>query len=317
MSKRIGVVVTIALIVHGGVGHWPEDLHDRAVEGAKNAVCTGRHLLEAGASALDAVCAATCVLEDDPIFNAGTGSVPNLSGFVEMDACVMDGADGQIGAVAAIQRVKNPILVARAVLERTDHVLLAADGALRFARSVGFKDFDPLTPERHEEWVERRAQAATLLSGDAPRTSQFLRAHPEYGIGTVGAVACDSQGMLCSATSTGGVTLKLPGRVGDTPIPGAGTYATRYAAASATGTGELVIRVLGSQRICAAVERGAKLADAINDCLNEIQRRFSSGDVGFIGVSNEGDVSAAHRTRHMPHAWFVGRGDIVGTIATA
>ena len=237
--------MTLALIVHGGAGSWRPGSDADAINGTTEAVAAGRKILEAGGSAIDAACAAAVVLEDNPIFNAGTGAVLNIDGFVEMDACVMVSDNNQIGAVAAIQRVKNPILVARQVMEQTDHVMLAGDGAQRFARVMGHADHDPITPERRADWQDKTSRLQIAVGADgmgAMKIRHFLKSHPEYAGGTIGTVALDSRGVLCACTSTGGVTMKLVGRVGDTPLPGAGTYASKFAASSATGTGEYVIR---------------------------------------------------------------------------
>src|SRR5262245_56411212 len=218
-----------AIAVHGGAGNWEVTQHDAARAGVRAAAKQAGLLLAQGAAALDAVTAAVTALEDDPVFNAGTGSVLNRGGEAEMDAAVMTGHDLAFGAVAAILRVRNPVLVAHQVMERSGHALLTGEGAVRFARACGYADYDPVTAESRAAWE---------------------RAHNEARLGTVGAVALDLDGRLAAASSTGGTSLKLPGRVGDTPLPGAGTYATRDAAASATGKGELVMRMLGTKRIC-------------------------------------------------------------------
>jgi beta-aspartyl-peptidase (threonine type) len=253
------------------------------------------------------------VLEDNPIFNAGTGAVLNFDGFVEMDACVMVSANREMGAVSAIQRVKNPIVVARQVMEATDHVMLAGDGAQRFARAMGHADYDPISPARHADWLDKKAklQVAVGAGGSgAMKIRNFLMSHPEYAGGTIGAVAIDAKGTLCACTSTGGVTMKLVGRVGDTPLPGCGTYASPFAGISATGTGEYVIRAMSARRISDNVEKGMSLKQAIDAALDDLGRSFDA-DVGFIGVDAQGNAVGAHRTPHMPHAWFSGSSEIV------
>ena len=304
--------MTIALIVHGGAGAWRPGSDDDAIRGTTAAVAAGRKILEAGGSALDAACAAAVVLEDNPIFNAGTGAVLNFDGFVEMDACVMVSNASQIGAVSAIQRVKNPILVARQVMEETDHVMLAGDGAQRFARAMGHADHDPITPARHADWQDKKAKLQVAVGRDglgAMKIRKFLMSHPEYAGGTIGAVALDAEGVLCACTSTGGVTMKLVGRVGDTPLPGSGTYASKFAASSATGTGEYVIRALACRQISDNVEKGMTLNAAIDAVLDGLGRDFDA-DVGFIGIDANGNAVGAHRTPHMPHAWFSGGSEI-------
>jgi L-asparaginase / beta-aspartyl-peptidase len=298
--------MTIALIVHGGAGSWRPGSDADAIAGTTRAVEAGRKILQAGGSALDAACAAAVILEDNPIFNAGTGGVLNYDGYVEFDACVMLSDAAQIGAVSALQRVKNPILVARQVMEQTDHVMLTGEGALRFARVMGHGDHDPITPARYEDWKSKKATLDIGVGKDARgsmKIREFLRKHPEYAGGTIGAVALDQHGVLCAATSTGGVTLKLPGRVGDTPLPGAGTFADAFAASSATGTGEYVIRSLSCRAISQGVKDGKSLEASVADVLAQMTRDFDA-DVGFIGIDANGNAVANHSTAHMPHAFF-------------
>jgi beta-aspartyl-peptidase (threonine type) len=282
--------VTIGLIAHGGAGSWRPGSEQDAIDGMKAAVEAGRRILVDGGSALDAVCATVVLLEDNPIFNAGTGAVLNLDGFCELDACVMESAGHRVGAVAALQRVRNPILVARKVMEETGHVMLAGEGAQRFARAMGFGDHDPVTAARREDWKAKLGQR---------------KGEPEYAGGTVGAAAVDARGVLAAATSTGGVTLKLVGRVGDSPIPGAGNYASPFVAASATGTGEYVLRSLTTRGISDAVERGATLAEAMEAAMDQLGRDFDA-DVGVIAIDRAGVPVARHRTPAMPHAFFSG-----------
>ena len=270
-----------AVVVHGGAGEWDPVRHDAALAGTRAAADLGASHLQRGRSALDAAVAAVVALEDDPLFNAGTGSVLNRNGDVEMDAGVATGHDLGFGAVAAIRRVRNPILIARKVLELSGHVLLAGDGALQFAREQGFDDYDPATAQARAEW-QRARQSARL--------------------GTVGAVALDSEGHLAAATSTGGTLLKLPGRVGDAPLPGAGTYATAHAAVSATGRGELIMRMLAAKSICDFVENGESVQDAVARILAAM-RASVGADAGFIAISRDGSVAFAHGTAFMVHAW--------------
>ena len=302
--------MAIALIAHGGAGKWRPGSDEDAIAGMKSAVRGGRAILVAGGSALEAVCAAVVALEDNPIFNAGTGAVLNFDGFCELDACVMESREARVGAVSGLQRVKNPILVARKVMEETDHVMLTGDGAERFARVMGFAHYDPVTPDRRADWHDKRNRVDEVLGKHALKMRRFLKDHPEYAGGTVGAAAVDASGILAAATSTGGVTMKLVGRVGDSPIPGAGNYASAAIAASATGTGEFVLRSLATRAIAERVERGAPLADAMRSMLDQLGRDYDA-DVGFIAVDRAGTPVAMHRTRDMPHAFFAGRGEVV------
>jgi beta-aspartyl-peptidase (threonine type) len=303
----------IALIAHGGAGAWRPGSEDDAQRGMRSAVEAGRQVLRRGGSALDAVCTTVVQLEDNPVFNAGTGGVLNFDGFVELDACVMESEHARAGAVAALRRVKNPVLVARKVMEETDHVMLAGEGALRFARVMGFGDHDPVTAARRADWEEKKRALAAEGPG-APgrhlRMRDFLRQHPDYAGGTVGAAAVDAKGVLAAATSTGGVTMKLVGRVGDSPVPGAGNYASRWMAASATGTGEYVLRALATRAISERMEQGASLDQAMAAVLEGMRRDYDA-DVGIIGVDRAGQPVARHLTPAMPHAWFSGEDELV------
>jgi beta-aspartyl-peptidase (threonine type) len=273
-------VTRYAIVVHGGCGRWAAKDTAAALAGVRAAVVAARDVLAGGGTALDAVCAAVVLLEDDPLFNAGTGSVLNREGAAEMDAAVMTGEDLRAGGVAAITRVKNPILVARRVMEATPHVLLAGAGATAFARAHGFADYDPVTREARRRF---RARAAT-----AP--------------GTVGAVALDAHGRLAAATSTGGVSLKLPGRVGDSPIPGAGNYASARAAASATGNGELMMRTLAAKAVCDRVAAGRTAQAAAAAAIRTLPAGPGESG-GMIALDARGRVGVAMRGGLMPHAW--------------
>jgi beta-aspartyl-peptidase (threonine type) len=305
----------IGLIAHGGAGSWRIGSEADALEGMRVAAEAGRAVLATGGSALDAVCATVVILEDNPIFNAGTGAVLNFDGFCELDAAVMESTSHRAGAVAALQRVRNPVLVARKVMEETDHVMLAGEGAQRFARALGFGDHDPVTPARLADWKDKRARLGEG-TGQGFTVRRFLKDHPEYAGGTVGAAAVDRQGVLAAATSTGGVTMKLVGRVGDSPLIGAGNYATREVAVSATGTGEFVMRSLAGRDVAERVARGASLDSAMGDVMDALGRDYDA-DVGLIAVDRQGIAVARHRTRDMPHAWFSGEAPVAARMRCA
>jgi beta-aspartyl-peptidase (threonine type) len=275
-------VTRYGIAVHGGCGRWAAKDTAAALAGVRAAVVAARRVLAEGGAALDAVCAAVVVLEDDPLFNAGTGSVLNRDGEAEMDASVMTGEDLRCGGVAAIARVKNPILVARKVMEATPHVLLAGPSATAFARAQGFADFDPVTRESLRRF---RARAATGSPG------------------TVGAVALDAAGCLAAATATGGMSGKLPGRVGDSPIPGAGNYAAAHAAASATGIGELMMRTLATKSVCDLVAAGRTAQGAASAAIRALPAGPGESG-GMIALDARGRVGIAIRAGVMPHAWF-------------
>ena len=302
-----------ALAVHGGCGIWLPRIESAASEGCRHAVAEGRDILLQGGSAIEAVTAACVALEDNPVFNAGTGSVLNYDGNAQMDASFMEGDTLRFGAVGAIERVKNPILVAQKVVEKTDHNILVGSGAVEFARKIGFADYDPRTEARIAEYQALRAK---VPDGEL-KVSQFISGHPEHAhsltIGTVGAVALDSYGHLAAATTTGGMPLKLPGRLGDTPLPGGGTYATAHSAASSTGPGESVMRILGAREVCDLIDGGCIAQLAVEQTLQRIQKLFAM-ETGLIALDEYGRVGIAHRTPEMPHAFFVGDRAIIARI---
>jgi L-asparaginase / beta-aspartyl-peptidase len=277
------------LALHGGAGTLRRG--DMTAEretlyraGLARALICGRDVLAEGGSALDAVTQAVCALEDDALFNAGRGAVFTRTGTQEMDAALMDGRDRRAGAVAGIFGPKNPILAARAVMERSPHVLLIGDGAIRFCREAGlpFAEADYFFTE--SRWV---ALAATLAQeAGGPVDTDESRRH-----GTVGAVARDRAGHLAAATSTGGMTGKLPGRVGDSPIIGAGTYADNTTCAvSATGHGEFFIRYAAAHEIAARIAHGGlSLVDAAGGVIAELGRIGGSG--GLVAVGRDGSMA--------------------------
>ncbi len=267
-----------ALIVHGGAWDIPDRLVGRCRAGCRAALEEGWAVLRSGGLALDAVCAAVRSLEDDPTFNAGTGSSVNTEGVVELDASVMVGAGLQAGAVAAIQGIRHPVDVARKVLEVTPHVLLAGQGAQRFAELHGFV----------------RQPAGTLARPRPP-------ADPCAG-DTVGAVALDLHGGLAAATSTGGTPGKLAGRVGDSPLIGAGTYVTPVGGASATGWGEVIIRSAMTLRAVDALVDGAD-AQAAADVAVTAADRLGEQGAGIIVVDARGGIGQAWSTPRLAFAW--------------
>lgn len=290
------------MMVHGGAGNWKRTDEAAALEGLRRALAAGTALLARGGSALDAVVAAVSLMEDDPAFNAGTGSALNLDGEAEMDAGVMVGDGLKTGNVTCLRRVRNPVQVARKVMEETDHVLLSGEGALKFARLMGFPDYDPVTAARRRDWQEKREALEEKRPGRS-RLARLLRVHPELGGGTVGAVALDRRGKLAAATSTGGVTLKLPGRVGDTPVPGAGNYASPAGAVSATGRGEFMMRFLTAKAVCDRIGAGLSAQQAVDRSLSAMAREVGD-EAGVIALDAEGRMGIGHGTAAMPHGYF-------------
>lgn len=290
-----------AIVTHGGAGDWKAKQARVVLLGMRRAAAAGANILRAGGSALDAVAVAVVALEDNPLFNAGTGSCLNIEGEAEMDASVMVG-EGLAGAVAGIRRVKNPVLVARKVMEETDHVLLSGEGAERFARALDFADYDPVTPERLADYRKKYVHLRNRGYPGLPRLQQLLRRYSELAQGTVGAVALDAKGRTAAATSTGGMTFKLAGRIGDSPVPGAGNYATPRCAASATGQGELIMRCLATKTVCDRVLAGRTAQQAVEQIVAEIQQQLG-GEMGLIALDAEGQIGIAHSTASMPHAY--------------
>lgn len=277
------------LIVHGGAGHVSLLRRPLHVAGCQRAARAGAAVLRAGGSALDAVEAAVRALEDDPIFNAGTGACLNAEGHVELDASIMDGRGLRAGGVCALPPFAEPIAIARAALEDGRHVLYASAGAARFAQEKGFR---PVDEERLITEAARVALAG-VQSGHAPAN---------WAGSTVGAVARDTQGHCAAATSTGGMVNKRPGRVGDSPIIGAGTYADDEAGAvSTTGAGEAMIR-LGVARLATELMRGgASAAQAAGQAIQRLQARLDATG-GVIAIDRKGSWGLARSTETMSWA---------------
>ncbi|MGO9804739.1 MAG: isoaspartyl peptidase/L-asparaginase family protein [Steroidobacteraceae bacterium] len=289
-----------AIAIHGGAGAVPRatlsaQREQRYRAGLEAALDGGYAVLERGGSSLDAVTEAVRILEDDPLFNAGRGAALTREGSAELDAAIMDGRNLRAGAVACVRHVKNPVELARRVMEKSRHVLLVGPGAEEFALEEGM----PLVPNVYFRTPERQAQLEHEQRGE--RVSDLVppRATEPAG-GTVGAVACDRDGNLAAATSTGGMTNKRPGRVGDSPIIGAGTYARNgVCAVSATGHGEYFIRAVAAHHVCAAVEyRGLRLEQAIHELLHEILKGLG-GDGGLIAVDGGGHIVMDFSTEGM------------------
>jgi L-asparaginase / beta-aspartyl-peptidase len=297
------------ILVHGGAGPVTPDRHDRVRAGVRAAAAVGHAILDAGGSALDAVVAAVRVLEDDPEFNAGTGSALTLDGTVETDASVMDGATQRAGAVAAVPDLGNAIALARAVLEAGEHVILAGPAAWRFASEVGIAP----APVGSLVTARARQRLGEALARRTARAEGTDGLEPGQRGGTVGAVARDRAGRFAAATSTGGTPGKRAGRIGDSPIPGAGTWADGGCAISATGDGEAIVRVALAHEIASRVGRGGELGEAVRGALLHL-RAVTGGAAGAIAIDRRGRI-ALQLTPAMPVAWLGtdGAGDTLGT----
>lgn len=299
---------TPVLVIHGGAGVIKRDMSpakEKAVRAAMTkALQDGYAELKAGKSAMDAVTTAIVVLEDDSEFNAGKGSVFTHDGKNEMDAAVMDGESLRAGSVAGVHRVKNPILLARAVMDHSPHVMLVGEGAEAFAKEQGVALVDPSYFRTEERWQQLqkalKEDNEKKPHNDPARASADITKH----FGTVGAVALDSQGRLAAGTSTGGMTDKRWGRVGDSPIIGAGTYANAQCAVSGTGWGEFYMRAVAAHEICMKVsmldepvQRAA--AEVINQEIPSM-----GGNGGAIALDADGNIAMPFNTDGMFRGWI-------------
>jgi len=301
--------MSIAIIVHGGAGNVTPDRAEIVQEGCKEAALIGWRILQAGGSALDAVEAAVHSLEDNPQYNAGTGSCLTSDGNIELDAGIMEGHTLQVGAVACVELIKNPIALARKVLE-SPHVLLVGKGAQEYALECGIPmcELEDLVTERqYQIWLEKRKQTAKeSKTENEPRHHRrevaSLDAREERHR-TVGAVALDMPGHLAAATSTGGISNQYPGRVGDSPLVGCGFYADDNAAVSCTGDGEDFTRLLIAKRAADFVAHGESARDAAATAIAFLGAK-ATGTGGLIMIDRKGNIGFAWNSHHMKHAYI-------------
>ena len=293
---------TISLALHGGAGTLVKGMmtpeKEKQYKGVlKAALDVGYSILERKGSALDAVEVSVNVLEDSPLFNAGKGSVFTANGSHEMDASIMEGANLKAGGVSLVTGIKNPVSLARDVMEKSDHVFLAGEGALEFAKTLNYTLEDPeyfYDEFRYQQWQEIKDSDKFQLDHSVKKDSKF---------GTVGAVACDHQGNLAAATSTGGMTNKRWGRIGDSPIIGAGNYANnKTCAVSCTGSGEYFIRGVVAYEVSALMEfKGLSLEEATHEVIHKRILKIG-GDGGLIAVDGQGNIALPFNTEGMYRA---------------
>jgi beta-aspartyl-peptidase (threonine type) len=282
-----------ALVVHGGCGDVPHGEHAPRNAACARAADAGWALLRQGASALDAAEEAVRILEDEPLLNAGTGSYLQADGVARLDASLM-ASDGRAGAVAQVPGLKNPIRLARYLLEQDAHVMLAGEGALRLGLSLGQPSAVVATADRIAYWRDHLDEACRAL--DYARMAEGWKAgNPR--LGTVGCVAKDQKGRLAAATSTGGTGQCYPGRVGDSPIIGAGTYCTARAGVSMTGVGERIMVLLSAKRLCDLVTDGRSLEEAAGVVLSDLDS--CGGAAGLIALDSSGRVVTVRNTPFM------------------
>lgn len=311
------VVPDVVLGIHGGIGVDKKDmtpeLEKEVRAGLKSALEAGQAKLKAGGTSLDAVEAAIRVMEDLPVFNAGKGAVFTNAGTNELDASIMEGKTKKAGSMAGVMTVKNPISGARAVMEKSKHVLLIGPGADAFAKKQGLEIVDPsyFSTEHRRKAIEEiwKREADAKKRGEAAPDPALPRKKSEYG--TVGAVSLDADGNLAAGTSTGGMTNKMAGRVGDSPIIGAGTYADNDAGAiSCTGHGEFFIRYAVSHEIVAQMKyRGVSAADAAEDVINR-QLKNAGGEGAAIVLDRTGRFTAAYNSEGLYRACITHDGKI-------
>ena len=284
-----------SIIVHGGAGEWEPELLEPGRLGVCRATQAGWAILEAGGSSVDAVEAAVVVMEDDDTFDAGRGSFLNADGQVELDAGFMDGGNLLVGAVAGVQFVQNPIRLARAVMEKSEHVLLVAGGAQRFAAKMGFRPCeltDLAVPREFERW-QKHLRERTGSEGRRKRKT----------CDTVGCVAIDQGGHVAAGTSTGGTANKMPGRVGDVPMVGCGFYADdRLGGASSTGWGEAIAKVLLARLVLDYLNQRGDPQQAAQAAIQELQDRVA-GDGGIVLLAPDGRPGWYRNTTYMPFAY--------------
>ncbi|HEY3419213.1 MAG TPA: isoaspartyl peptidase/L-asparaginase [Methanomassiliicoccales archaeon] len=297
-----------AIIVHGGAWDIPENEHASHLRGCEQAVRAGHDILSQGGSSMDAVEKAVRILEDDPTFDAGRGSFLNDVGEVEMDAMIMNGKDLQFGSVAAVRNIRHPITLARRVMDDGRHCMLTGQGATDFARYIGMEmvpTSDLLTEREIKRWN------ALLNNRDYDPRSTFGATGPKGPMGTVGAVAMDSEGNISAATSTGGTPDKMHGRVGDSPLVGCGTYADNASAGvSVTGYGESIMKVVLARRVCSNLERGSDLAGSAREAITYLENRVN-GLGGVIAIDSRGNCVHYSNTPRMACASIDASGKII------
>ncbi len=303
MASMSHAAVSPVLVIHGGAGVIKRDLTPAKEQAARAAMTqaleSGYAQLKAGKPALDAVTAAITVLENDPQFNAGKGAVFTHDGRNELDAAIMDGSTLRAGAVAGVQRIKNPILLARDVMERSPHVMLAGAGAEAFAQSIGMTLVDPSYFRTEARWQQLQR---ALKEDDAGLPHADVETAKHFG--TVGAVALDMHGHLAAGTSTGGMTDKRWDRIGDSPIIGAGTYANSGCAVSGTGWGEFYIRTVAAHAICMKVtQMRVPLKRAAAEVINQ-EIPSMGGNGGAIALDAQGTISIPFNTDGMYRGWI-------------
>jgi len=296
----------VSIIVHGGA---LSRLNSDQEKGMLEAIQKGFFILQGGGNCIDAVEEALKVAENIPVLNCGTGARLNLEGDAELDAAIMEGNNLNAGAVAALQKTQHPISVARKVMEETDHILLVGEGATKFARALNFKEYNPVTEDRIKEWKELREK---IIKGEELPSSfnnilkYWSKLRKWIDDDTVGVVALDKEGNLAAGVSSGGGPLKMPGRVGDVPLIGAGIYVDKFSGGVVlTGHGEVFIKYLAAKTTCDFMKTGMNSQDACESLVKFINKKNPQAVVALIALDKNGNPGAARNVNTAPHAYQI------------
>jgi len=294
------------MVVHGGAGMWREERKSAGLAGVGEAARAGFDILRAGGSALVAVESAVIEMENNEVFNAGHGSTLTIDKRIEMEASIMDGKTLNAGAVGLLKDIKNPVRLAKIVMEATDHVFVTGEGAEKLAELFNLETADPFTELRMRYWQELREK---LMHGELdylPKLHELIKSNPQlFDLGTVGAVALDKNESVAAATSTGGFSLKLPGRIGDSPLIGCGTYADNEAGAcSTTGIGEVAVKLVLAKSACDFMRNGKIALEAAESSIRLVNRRMQGRFMGLITVDMLGRIGAAHNSPNLCWAYM-------------
>jgi len=296
------------IVVHGGAGEWQPERKEPGLAGVREAAERGFEILKKEGSALDAVEIAVEVMEDDEVFNAGLGSTLTIEKRIEMEASIMDGRTLRAGAVSLLSDVKYPVKLARLVMENTDHLYIVGEGAEKLAQLFNLEKRDAVTELRLEYWNKLKERLEKGEFDYLQKTYKLVKENPHlFQLDTVGVVALDMYGDVAAATSTGGTTCKFPGRIGDTPLIGCGTYADNEAGAcSATGIGEIAIRLVLSKTVCDQMGDGLSAQEAVENSIKTVNRRIRDtvSLIGLIAVDKNGGIGVAHNSPNICFAYM-------------
>ena len=288
---------------------WRTERKSAGLAGVKEATRAGFEILRAGGSALDAVESAVIEMENNEVFNAGHGSTLTIDKRIEMEASIMDGKTLNAGAAGLLKNVKNPIRLARIVMESTDHVFVTGEGAEKLAELFNLETDNPLTELRVQYWRELKEK---LMRGELEHLSklhELIKSYPKlFDLGTVGAVALDKDENIAAATSTGGFSLKFPGRIGDSPLIGCGTYADNEAGASSTtGIGEIAIKLVLAKSACDFMRNGKTAQESAESSIKLVNRRMRGGFMGLITIDMAGRIGVAHNSPNLCWAYMTAK----------